>query len=55
MLFIFFFQVQLREVTLQEENAAYEKAVSNCQKKIQEKLQEMDLLQHKLKVEDDKS
>ncbi|RWR77064.1 putative leucine-rich repeat-containing protein [Cinnamomum micranthum f. kanehirae] len=45
-------QVQLREVSLQEENAAYEKAVSNCQKKIQDKLQEMDLLQHKLKEMD---
>ncbi|XP_020266979.1 uncharacterized protein LOC109842524 [Asparagus officinalis] len=42
-------QAQLREVTLQEENSAYEKAISNCQKKIQEKLQEADLLEAKLK------
>ncbi|XP_058114932.1 uncharacterized protein LOC131257962 [Magnolia sinica] len=45
-------QAQLREVTLQEENVAYEKAISNCQKKIEEKLQEADLLQHKLKEMD---
>ncbi|KAL5974473.1 hypothetical protein ACLOJK_031138 [Asimina triloba] len=44
--------VQLREVTLQEENAAYEKAISNCQAKIQEKLQEADLLQQRLKEMD---
>ncbi|KAK9272457.1 hypothetical protein L1049_002830 [Liquidambar formosana] len=42
-------QAQLREVTLQEENAAYEKAISNCENKIQEKLQEADLLRRKLK------
>ncbi|KAJ6828714.1 uncharacterized protein M6B38_360745 [Iris pallida] len=41
-------QAQLREVTLQEENVAYEKAIANCQKKIQEKLQEADSLQAKL-------
>lgn len=45
-------QAQLREVTLQEENAAYEKAISNCQTKIQEKLQEADLLQSKLREMD---
>ncbi|KAG1364345.1 hypothetical protein COCNU_11G011720 [Cocos nucifera] len=42
-------QAQLRGITLQEENAAYEKAISNCQKKIQEKLHEADLLQTKLR------
>ncbi|KAJ8751708.1 hypothetical protein K2173_025878 [Erythroxylum novogranatense] len=41
-------QAQLREVTLQEENAAYEKAISNYENKIQEKLHEADLLQRKL-------
>lgn len=45
-------QAQQREVTLQEENAAYEKAISNCQKKIQEKLQEADLLEARLKEMD---
>lgn len=43
-------QVQLREVTLQEENGAYEKSISNCQNKIQKKLEEADLLRSKLKV-----
>lgn len=42
-------QTQLREVTLQEENGAYEKAISDCENKIQEKLQEVDLLRSKLK------
>ncbi|KAK1310956.1 hypothetical protein QJS10_CPA08g01697 [Acorus calamus] len=42
-------QAQLREVTLQEENIGYERTISNCQKKIQEKLQEATLLQNKLK------
>ncbi|KAG6517811.1 rootletin-like [Zingiber officinale] len=42
-------QAQLREMTLQEENDAYEKAISNCQKKIQDKLQETSRLQTKLK------
>ncbi|CAI0451221.1 unnamed protein product [Linum tenue] len=46
-------QTQLREVTLQEENAAYERAISNCESKIQEKVQETDLLQRKLKEIDD--
>jgi hypothetical protein len=41
-------QAQLRKVTLQEENAAFEKAISNCGNKIQEKLQEANLLQTKL-------
>ncbi|XP_048435019.1 chromosome partition protein Smc-like [Pyrus x bretschneideri] len=41
-------QAQLREVTLQEENAAYERAISNCESKIQEKIQEADLLKRKL-------
>lgn len=43
-------QTQLREVTLQEENAAYEKAISNCENKIQEKMREADSLRRKLKV-----
>ncbi|EXB72244.1 hypothetical protein L484_009127 [Morus notabilis] len=41
-------QAQLREVTLQEENPAYEKAISSCESKIQEKIQEADLLRRKL-------
>ncbi|XP_062106367.1 uncharacterized protein LOC133817785 [Humulus lupulus] len=41
-------QAQLREVTLQEENAAFEKAISNCENKIQEKRQEADVLRRKL-------
>lgn len=45
-----FLQAQVREVTLQEENEAHLKAISNCEKKIQEKLQEADFLQKKLKV-----
>ena len=43
-------QVQLREFTLQEENAEYEKTIENCENKIRERLQEADLLQNKLKV-----
>lgn len=43
-------QAQLREVTLLEENAGYEKAISNCEYKIQEKKQEADLLRRKLEV-----
>ncbi|KAM3760415.1 hypothetical protein ACB098_01G191700 [Castanea mollissima] len=46
-------QVQLREVKLQEENAAYEKAISNCENKIQEKMQEADLLHKKLEEMDE--
>nr|GMD53980.1 sarcolemmal membrane-associated protein [Ipomoea batatas] len=42
-------QAQQREVTLQEENAEYEKAISNCKNKIVEKLQEADTLQIRLK------
>lgn len=43
-------QAQLREVTLQEENAAYEKAISNCEDKIREKMQEAEALRRKLQV-----
>ncbi|KAJ4707158.1 Golgin family A protein [Melia azedarach] len=46
-------QTQLREVTLQEENAAYEKAISNCENKIQEKMREADSLRRKLKEMDE--
>ncbi|KAG9448704.1 hypothetical protein H6P81_008669 [Aristolochia fimbriata] len=42
-------EVQQREITLQDENAAYEKAIANCEKKIREKSQEADMLQAKLK------
>ncbi|XP_021887985.1 uncharacterized protein LOC110807232 [Carica papaya] len=42
-------QAQLREETLQEENAVYEKAISNCESKIQEKMLEADSLRTKLK------
>ncbi|XP_078439357.1 golgin family A protein [Wolffia australiana] len=42
-------QVQLREETLQEENAAYEKAILACHKKIEEKSNEATVLQKKLK------
>ncbi|KAI3871029.1 hypothetical protein MKW92_050989 [Papaver armeniacum] len=41
-------QIQFREITLQEENAAYEKAILTCEKKMQEKLQEADLVQMKI-------
>ncbi|MFS7947894.1 hypothetical protein Hanom_Chr06g00553511 [Helianthus anomalus] len=41
-------QAQLREVTLLEENAAFEKAISDCEGKIQEKLQEAEQLRAKL-------
>jgi hypothetical protein len=37
-------------VTLQEENAAYEKAILNCENKLQERMQETDLLLQKLQV-----
>ena len=43
-------QAQLREVTLQEENVAYEKALSNCENKIQGKMQEAESLRRKLEV-----
>lgn len=42
-------QAQQREIALQEENAAYEKAISNCRQKIQEKQIEGSLLQSNLK------
>uniref|UniRef100_A0A0E0EIT8 Uncharacterized protein n=1 Tax=Oryza meridionalis TaxID=40149 RepID=A0A0E0EIT8_9ORYZ len=42
-------QALQREITLQEENAAYEKAISNCRQKIQEKQMEVTLLQSNLK------
>ncbi|KAK4416297.1 hypothetical protein Salat_2455200 [Sesamum alatum] len=45
-------QAQLREVRLQEENAEYQNAISNCEMKIQEKLQEADVLRSKLKEMD---
>ncbi|RAL40805.1 hypothetical protein DM860_008503 [Cuscuta australis] len=45
-------QSQLREVTLLEENAEYEKAISNCRNKIEEKQREADKLQIKLKEMD---
>ncbi|XP_051141077.1 uncharacterized protein LOC127258322 [Andrographis paniculata] len=41
-------QAQLREVSLQEENSEYQKAISDCEMKIQEKLQEADALRSKL-------
>ncbi|KAL6526257.1 hypothetical protein OROMI_029897 [Orobanche minor] len=42
-------QTHMREIRLQEENAEYQKAISSCETKIQEKLQEADLLRNKLK------
>ncbi|XP_020572345.1 uncharacterized protein LOC110019114 [Phalaenopsis equestris] len=42
-------QAQLREVSVQDENAAYEKVISNCQKKNQEKQNESNELQTRLK------
>ncbi|GFZ18976.1 hypothetical protein Acr_27g0007150 [Actinidia rufa] len=45
-------QAQLREVTLQEENAAYEKAISVCESKMREKLQEADVLRIKFQEMD---
>ncbi|XP_014503174.1 uncharacterized protein LOC106763477 isoform X1 [Vigna radiata var. radiata] len=46
-------QAQLREVTLKEENAAYESAISDFENKIKEKLQEADLLRTKLQEMDE--
>ncbi|XVE71995.1 hypothetical protein DITRI_Ditri11bG0002700 [Diplodiscus trichospermus] len=46
-------QAQLREETLRQENVAYKKAISNCEKKINEKVQEADRLHAKLKEMDD--
>uniref|UniRef100_M1BM84 Uncharacterized protein n=1 Tax=Solanum tuberosum TaxID=4113 RepID=M1BM84_SOLTU len=43
-------QAQLREITLQEENAEYEKAISDYENRIQEKSEEADLLRSKLQV-----
>ncbi|KAI8018089.1 hypothetical protein LOK49_LG04G03324 [Camellia lanceoleosa] len=45
-------QAHLRETTLQEENIAFEKVISNCEDKIQERLQEAELLRAKLKKTD---
>ncbi|KAG2642545.1 hypothetical protein PVAP13_2KG196580 [Panicum virgatum] len=42
-------QAQQREITLQEENAAYEKALSDCRRKIQERQMETNQLQSDLK------
>lgn len=47
---LFLLQAQLREVTLQEENAEYEKAILNCENNIHERIQEADLLLRKLQV-----
>ncbi|QCD93056.1 spindle pole body component 110 [Vigna unguiculata] len=46
-------QAQLREVTLKEENAAYENAISDFENKIKEKLQEADILRTKLQEMDE--
>ncbi|KAJ7975707.1 Golgin family A protein [Quillaja saponaria] len=46
-------QAQLREMTLQEENSAYEKAISNFENKIQEKVEEADLLRRKFEEMDE--
>lgn len=43
-------QAQQREAKLLEENSAYEKAILSCNSKIQEKSQEVEQLQNKLKV-----
>lgn len=43
-------QAQLREITLQEENVEYEKTISDYENRIQEKSQEADLLRTKLQV-----
>lgn len=45
-------EAQQRETMLQEENAEYQHAITNCEIKIQEKLQEADLLRSKLKEMD---
>ncbi|KAK8327501.1 hypothetical protein V6Z11_A11G186200 [Gossypium hirsutum] len=46
-------QAQLREETLQQENTAYENAISDCDGKIHEKVQEADMLRSKLKEMDE--
>lgn len=43
-------QAQLREEKLKEENDAFENAISNCEDKIKERLQEAELLRSKLEV-----
>ncbi|KAL9271320.1 hypothetical protein AKJ16_DCAP07053, partial [Drosera capensis] len=45
-------QAQQREIKLQEENAAFERVISDCEYKIQERLLEASLLQEKLKEMD---
>lgn len=45
-------QAQEREAKLLEQNAAYENEITNCEAKIQEKLQEAEQLQQKLKEMD---
>ncbi|GAB2210895.1 hypothetical protein Droror1_Dr00016183 [Drosera rotundifolia] len=45
-------QAQQREIKLQEENAAFERVISDCESKIQERLLEASLLQEKLKEMD---
>ncbi|CAI0547732.1 unnamed protein product [Linum tenue] len=47
-----YLQTQLREVILQEENAAYERAISSCESRIQEKVQEADLLLRNLNLKE---
>ncbi|KAL9673235.1 hypothetical protein QQ045_029489 [Rhodiola kirilowii] len=42
--------IQEREITLQEENTAYEKAISDCENRLQEKLREASDLQRRLEV-----
>lgn len=46
-------QAQLREETLKEENAAFENAISNCENKIKEKMEEAELLRTKLEEMDE--
>ncbi|CAL0321689.1 unnamed protein product [Lupinus luteus] len=46
-------QAQLREVTLNEENAAFENEILNCENKIKEKMQEADLLSSRLEEMDE--
>lgn len=46
-------QTQMREETLLQGNAAYEKAIANCEDKIQEKIHEADSLMEKLKEMDE--
>ncbi|WJX70762.1 hypothetical protein P8452_54834 [Trifolium repens] len=46
-------QAQLREETLKEENAAFQNAISNCESKIKEKVDEAELLRRKLEEMDE--